>query len=766
MPFINKPVPGADQYYPLNEPVAIGSAFTDVNVYPQNKNIPKLFEPLTIKGVMFKNRIFVAPMCQYSSDNGHATDWHLVHLGSYATRGAGAICIEATAVVPEGRISPEDAGLWTDSQIAPLKRIVKFAHAHATPIGIQLAHAGRKASTYAPWVHSDVAHSWHAPSYTAQKNEGGWEVDGPSDIPFSDLYPIPKPLTEEGLKTIEDGFVAAIKRCKIIGFDFIELHFAHGYLAHSFLSPLSNDRADHYGGEPLENRMRWPLKVASICRKEWADKPLFVRISASDWAEDHGPEKGEDGKWKWWGIEQSKVFVSEMEKIGVDLVDASSGGLYVKQNIPLKQGYQVHFSEAIKKAVPNMQMGTVGLITSPTHAESIIREGKADVVFLARELIRTPHWPLYAAEELGVAVKAANQYERGWMKMLTPAKDKIEEVGQGKQKFSAYLVAHLIEMSQKVVLCGAGFLGSYIARALAANTSYALPRHIQLISQNPIKLHAELKKEMSEKSLLPPVKADIRKPDSLDHAFEGADVVVSLVGIMHGSPKMFEDIQWRGAQNVAVAAKKQGAKVVHISAIGADAESCVPYARTKALGEQAVRQTCPDATVIRPSLLFGPGDGFFARFATLSKYLPFLPVFGGGTTRFQPVYVRDVARAVEIASRIADQEAMKATNGKIFEAGGPDVFTYREIMQAVSKYTGRSRPILSLPYSIGKLQGLMLEQLPPNIFTLTRAQVEQLKVDNIVNPSALPGYASFPDLLRRFGGEPLRSIDEILPKYL
>lgn len=198
-------------------------------------------------------------------------------------------------------------------------------------------------------------------------------VDGPSDIPFHDTFPTPRPLTEEGLKAIEDGFVAAIKRCKTIGceqnsfelpahclprnsfhqpspVDFIELHFAHGYLAHNFLSPLSNNRTDQYGGEPLENRMRWPLKVASICRKEWADKPLFVRISASDWAEDLGPEKGEDGKWKWWGIEQSKVFVSEMEKIGVDLVDASSGGQYVKQNIPLIPGYQVRRLSSIFSA--------------------------------------------------------------------------------------------------------------------------------------------------------------------------------------------------------------------------------------------------------------------------------------------------------------------------------------------------------------------------------------------------------------------------------
>ncbi|KAH8119859.1 FMN-linked oxidoreductase [Phellopilus nigrolimitatus] len=422
MPYINKRVATADQFYPLNEP-AIGSAYTD-GVYPQNKKIPKLFEPITIRDITFKNRIFVSLMCQYSSDNGHATDWHLVHIGSLATRGVGAICMEATSVVPGGRISPEDAGLWADSQIAPLQRIVNFAHAHDTMIGIQLAHAGRKASTYAPWVHSDVAHSWSAPNYTVQKDEGGWEViavDGPSDIPFSDTYPTPRPLVEGSLKKIEDAFVAATERCKVLGLDFIELHFAHGYLMHEFLSPLSNNRTDQYGGESLENRMSWPLKVVALCRKVWADKPLFVRISASDWAEDLGPEKGADGKWKWWGIEQSKIFVKELKKLGIDLVDVSTGGQYVKQNIPLQPGYQVPFAEAIKQAVPEMPLGTVGLITSATHAESVLRDGKADVVFLARELSRNPSWALYAAEELGVAVKAANQYERSWTKMLTPA---------------------------------------------------------------------------------------------------------------------------------------------------------------------------------------------------------------------------------------------------------------------------------------------------------------------------------------------------------
>ncbi|KAI5117080.1 hypothetical protein M0805_007956 [Coniferiporia weirii] len=321
-------------------------------------------------------------------------------------------------------------------------------------------------------------------------------------------------------------------------------------------------------------------------------------------------------------------------------------------------------------------------------------------------------------------------------------------------------------MSQKIVVCGAGFLGTYIARALAASTPYTVPRLIQLTSRSTPRVHDELKKELPTQVLLPAVAADVSNPDSLEHAFEGANVVISLVGIMHGSTKMFEDIQWHGAENIAVAAKKLGAKVIHVSAIGADAESDIPYARTKALGEQAVRRTCPDATIIRPSLVFGPGDGFFTRFAILSRYLPFMPVFGGGTTRFQPVYAGDLARAVEIVSRTADKKAMETTSGKIIEAGGPDVLTYREMMQKVLKYTGRSRPIISLPYSIGKMQGLMLEQLPPNILTLTRAQVEQLKTDNVISTLPPPDHTSFSDLLRKFGYEPLKSVDDILPKYL
>ncbi|KAI0082093.1 FMN-linked oxidoreductase [Panus rudis PR-1116 ss-1] len=412
---INKGVPGAYQYFPLNDP-PIATPLSSTK-FPQNAQIPKLFEPLTIRGVTFKNRIFVSPMCQYSSDYGHATDWHFVHIGGFATRGVGAICMEATSVVPEGRISPQDAGLWTDSQKEPLKRIVQFAHAHQTIIGIQLSHAGRKASTIAPWEHSGLTEEKQRDTWIATEEEDGWpdNVYSASDIPFSDTYPKPKAMTEEDLQYVEEAFVKAIERCKDIGFDFIELHAAHGYLLHQFVSPLSNHRTDSYGGS-LENRIRWPLRVIKSCRDAW-DKPLFVRISATDWAE--GPEKGEDGEWKQWGIEQSKVYVGEMHKLGVDLVDTSTGGLWAQQKITLGPGYQVPFAEAIKKTHPDILVGAVGLITNPEDAESYIRDGKADVVFLARELIRNPHWTMLAAQELGIAIKPANQYERGFSRMLT-----------------------------------------------------------------------------------------------------------------------------------------------------------------------------------------------------------------------------------------------------------------------------------------------------------------------------------------------------------
>ncbi|KAI0317670.1 FMN-linked oxidoreductase [Amylostereum chailletii] len=417
MPFLNTPAPGAREYYPLNDPI-IGSALP-AESYPQNKELPPLFQPLTIRGVTFPNRIFVSPMCQYSSDNGHATDYHLVHLGGYAIRGPGAIIVEATAVVPEGRISPEDAGLWTDTQIAPLKRIVDFAHAHGSKIGIQLAHAGRKASTYAPWVFASADLKHKAPGWLAGKDEGGWpdEVYGPSEIKYAEDHAQPKPMTEENIKYVTDAFVAATKRSIEIGFDFVEIHGAHGYLIHSFLSPLSNARTDGYGGA-FENRTRILLEITKAVRAAWGDRPLFVRLSGTDWAE--GPEKGEDGEWKQWGIVQTAQLSGELAKLGVDFIDVSSSGNWAQQKIPVGPGYQVPLAEAVKKAVPNTLVGAVGLITDGKQANAILVEGKADVILVAREFQRSPNFVMEAAEALGVAIKPAVQTERAWSRVLVP----------------------------------------------------------------------------------------------------------------------------------------------------------------------------------------------------------------------------------------------------------------------------------------------------------------------------------------------------------
>ncbi|KAB5593589.1 NADH:flavin oxidoreductase/NADH oxidase [Ceratobasidium theobromae] len=366
--FKNVGAPGVDDFYPLNEP-AIGTPLSKDD-YPQNKTVPKLFQPLKIRGVEFKNRLWVAPMCQYSAVDGHMTDWHLVHLGGFATRGAGAVMLEATAVAPEGRISPECPGIWSDTHIAPMKRIVDFIHSQGTTVGIQLAHAGRKASTLAPFVQD------------RREKAGG-------------------------------------------------IHGAHGYLLHSFYSPMSNNRTDAYGGS-LDNRLRFPLEVVHAVRQAW-NKPLFFRFSATDWAEQ---EKGDNGEWVSWGIEQSVVLSRKLQEEGIDLVDVSSGGNYVGQKITIESSYQVGqfasfgvcsddgvqvpFAERIKKELPDLLVGAVGLITEPQQAEGTLQDGKADTIFLGRELLRHVDFPLCAAQELGVAAKPANQYEWAWRRMMKP----------------------------------------------------------------------------------------------------------------------------------------------------------------------------------------------------------------------------------------------------------------------------------------------------------------------------------------------------------
>ncbi|CAL1704114.1 unnamed protein product [Somion occarium] len=319
-------------------------------------------------------------------------------------------------------------------------------------------------------------------------------------------------------------------------------------------------------------------------------------------------------------------------------------------------------------------------------------------------------------------------------------------------------------MSQKVVVCGAGFLGSNIARAIVGANAARNRRVVQLSSRHPEKVHQSALQSLPHEQqarLLPPVSVDITQPDTLTPALQDASVVVSLVGILHGTEADFDRIQWKGAQNVARAAQSVGAKLIHFSAIGANPKSRLPYERTKGLGELAVLEACPSATVIRPSLVFGPGDDFFNRFARLSRVLPFMPVFGGGKTLFQPVYVDDIAQAVEIISR-GDEAIRKLVDGKIIEAGGPDVITYRQVMELVLKYSKRWRPIISVPYAVGELQGFILEKLPPNLFTLTRDQVEQLKHDNIINPNPGPNSVAFQGLLQTYASRRLASVHEYL----
>jgi 2,4-dienoyl-CoA reductase-like NADH-dependent reductase (Old Yellow Enzyme family) len=348
-----------------------------------------LFSPLTIRGLTLRNRIGVSPMCQYSSPDGIAADWHLVHLGSRATGGAGLVMTEASAISPEGRISPVDLGFWNTQQADALAPIVRFIRARGAAAGIQLAHAGRKASTRPPWEGG-------APIPIA---DGGWPVVGPSPLPFSENYPVPLALDAAGIAAIVTGFRDAARRAVDIGFDLIEVHAAHGYLLHSFLSPLSNQRTDRYGGS-LENRIRIVVEVAAAIRDAIPDSmPLFVRISATDWV---------DGGWD---IEQSVQLARALAPQGVDLIDCSSGALVPYARIPAAPGYQVPFAERIRREA-GIPTAAVGLITDPNQADKIIRSSKADVALLARAMLRNPHWPLQAAKVLGQEISWPVQYGR------------------------------------------------------------------------------------------------------------------------------------------------------------------------------------------------------------------------------------------------------------------------------------------------------------------------------------------------------------------
>jgi 2,4-dienoyl-CoA reductase-like NADH-dependent reductase (Old Yellow Enzyme family) len=336
-----------------------------------------LLSPLTIRRVTLRSRIAMSPMCQYVAQDGFADDWHLVHLGSRAAGGVGLV-VEATAVTAQGRITPGDMGLWDDQHGEPLARIARFVHRQGAAIGIQLAHAGRKASCDVPWRGGrPLTHA-----------QGAWPVIGPSPVPFSEQHPVPRPLDEAGIKGVVEAFVLAATRAVDAGFDLIELHAAHGYLLHSFLSPLSNHRTDRYGGS-LENRMRLPLEVARAVRQTIpADMPLFVRISATDWVEGG------------WDLEQSVVLARALREVGVDLIDASSGGLVPTAKIPVAKGYQVPLAGRIRREA-RVMTGAVGLITEPEQADEIVQRGCADLVFLGRALLREPYWAIHAQQALG-----------------------------------------------------------------------------------------------------------------------------------------------------------------------------------------------------------------------------------------------------------------------------------------------------------------------------------------------------------------------------
>ena len=349
-----------------------------------------LFEPLKLRSITLRNRIGVSPMCQYSAGpDGRATDWHLVHLGSRALGGAGLVCFEATAVEARGRISPADLGLWEDAQIEPLARVVRFVQQQGAVACLQLAHAGRKGSTAPPWEGGAAVPA----------AQGGWTPVAPSPVPFSDASPVPEALDAAGIAGIAQAFAAAARRARAAGFQAFEVHAAHGYLVHQFLSPLSNRRTDRHGGS-LENRTRLAREVVEAVRRAWpADLPLLVRVSATDWV---------DGGW---GVDDTVALSRQLRELGADLVDVSSGGLVPYAKVPVGPGYQTAFAERIRREA-GVATGAVGVIVSPEQADHVVRTGQADLVLVAREFLRDPHFPLRAAKALGQEGPWPRQYAR------------------------------------------------------------------------------------------------------------------------------------------------------------------------------------------------------------------------------------------------------------------------------------------------------------------------------------------------------------------
>lgn len=349
----------------------------------------KLFEKLILRNIEFHNRLWVSPMCQYSSEDGMPTDWHLVHLGSRAVGGAGLVMTEATAVSPEGRISPQDAGVWSDAHAAAYAPVTKFIKSQGAIAGIQLAHAGRKASTAAPWDGDGKV----------DESQGGWQTVAPSALPFTDNYPHPRAMTKGDIEKAICDFATTAKRSVEVGFEVIEIHAAHGYLCHQFLSPLSNKRSDEFGGS-LENRMRFPLQIAKAVRLTVPQNlPVFVRISATDWTAGG------------WDLEQSVEFCKELKRLGIDLIDVSSGGNVPHAKIAIAPNYQVSFAAAIREKA-QIATAAVGMITGAKQAEEILQRGEADAIVVAREFLRDPYFALHAARELGEKVHAPKQYGR------------------------------------------------------------------------------------------------------------------------------------------------------------------------------------------------------------------------------------------------------------------------------------------------------------------------------------------------------------------
>jgi 2,4-dienoyl-CoA reductase-like NADH-dependent reductase (Old Yellow Enzyme family) len=350
-----------------------------------------LFDPLTLRGLTLRNRIAVSPMCQYSAVDGRATDWHLVHLGGLAQGGAGLVMAEATAVEAIGRISPADLGLWDDAQVEPLERVARFVKGQGATPGIQLAHAGRKASVNPPWIDGGAP---------LRPPQGGWNVVSASYLPFAEGHPSPMPLVTSDAKALAGKFAAAARRALAAGFEVVEVHAAHGYLLHQFLSPLTNRRADWYGGG-LEQRTLLVREVVAAVREAWPERlPVLVRVSATDWVEGG------------WSPDDTVALARDLKALGVDLVDCSSGGLVPTAKVPVGPGYQVPFAERVRREA-GVATGAVGMITSPEQAEAIVAGGKADLVLMGRELLRDPRFPLRAARALGVDGPWPNQYLRG-----------------------------------------------------------------------------------------------------------------------------------------------------------------------------------------------------------------------------------------------------------------------------------------------------------------------------------------------------------------